>query len=272
MKKLLIITTAFFFIACNNSGTQPGGEPVNNTSQLIDKPEGNKTNEPPVTAEASACGRMVSFQPGAEIEAITYDGSGKEKSKQYTKVLSVNIVDGFTVANAEGKTTNSKENKEDKAVNFSYKCDGNKIYMDIASMFRTAEKQQDATFESSFIEYPINVKEGDILPDATGMMSSVKNGKKMTMKFVYKNRKVEGKEAITTAAGSWNCFKISNTVESEMDIPGMDEKTIEMMKKMSESMKMSTTTWFAPDFGIVKMEMYMNGKLQSRNEITSVKQ
>jgi hypothetical protein len=60
-------------------------------------------------------------------------------------------------------------------------------------------------------------------------------------------------------------------VEAEMDIPGMDEKTKEMMKKMKEGMKTTTTTWFSPDFGIVKMEMYMNGKLESRNEVTAVR-
>ena len=110
------------------------------------------------------------------------------------------------------------------------------------------------------------------MPDATGTMSSERDGKKMLMKFVYKDRKVEGKEEITTPAGTFNCFKISNSVEVEMDIPGMDEKTKEMMKQMKNNMKSTTTTWFAPNFGIVKMEMYMNGELQSRNEVTAVKQ
>lgn len=271
MKKLFVISTALFVIACNNSGNQPDDKRGSDTSHTI-KSEDEKTNEPSGTADAGACGKLIFFQPGAEIEATSYDEKGKEKSKQYTKILSVsNKKDGFTVADVEGKDVDTDGERKETKVNYSYKCDGNKIYFDIASMFRTKEKQEDATFESSLIEYPINVKEGDILPDAEGVMSSVRNGKKMTMKFIYKNRKVEGMETITTTAGSWNCYKISNGVESEMDIPGMDEKAKEMMKKMNEGMKTTTTTWFAPDFGIVKIETYMNGKLTSRNEVTRVK-
>jgi hypothetical protein len=36
-------------------------------------------------------------------------------------------------------------------------------------------------------------------------------------------------------------------------------------------MKIKTLTWFDPEFGIVKMEMYTNDKLSSRNEVTAVK-
>lgn len=268
MKKIIIVCAAFFIIACNNSGNQRGGQ-VNDTSNT--ETDKKQIDQPSATVNAGACGKMIFFQPGAEIEATSYDEKGKETSKQYTKILSVTNEGGFTVANVEGKDADADGERKTTTVNYNYKCDGNKIYFDIASMFRTAEKEKDASFESSLIEYPINVKEGDVLPDAEGVMSSVKNGKKMTMKFIYKNRKVEGVEEVTTPAGTWKCYKISNGVESEMDIPGMDEKTKEMMKKMQEGMKTTTSIWFAPDFGIVKMEMYMNGELKSRNEVTSIK-
>jgi hypothetical protein len=222
-------------------------------------------------ADAGACGKLVFFRQGAEIEATSYGKDGKENSKQYTKILSVTNEGGFTIAKVEGKDVQVGEEQKVTTVNYEYKCDGNKIYFDVASMFRTAEKEQDATFESSLIEYPINVKEGETLPDATGTMSSERDGKKMLMKFVYKDRKVGGREEITTPAGTFNCFKISNSVEVEMDIPGMDEKAKEMMKQMKNNMKNTTTTWFSPDFGIVKMEMYINGELTSRNEVTMVK-
>ncbi len=43
------------------------------------------------------------------------------------------------------------------------------------------------------------------------------------------------------------------------------------MQSMTNQMKTTGITWFSPDFGVVKMELYQNGKLQSRNEIVSVK-
>jgi hypothetical protein len=267
MKKLIIICPAFFAMACNNSANSSGDKNNDSNSKAAVK----QTDEPAGSANAGACSKLIFFQQGAEIVATSYDEEGKETSKQYTKILSVTNTGGFTVANVEGKDTEAGGEKKTTTVKYDYKCDGNKIYFDIASMFRTAEKNEESSFASSLIEYPINLKEGEVLPDAVGTMSSVRNGKKSTMKYIYKDRKVEGREDVTTAAGTWTCYKVSNSVEVEMDIPGMDDKTKEMMKKMKEGMKSITTTWFAPDFGIVKMEMYMNGKLTSRNEVTAVK-
>ncbi len=261
MNKFILIGSAFFTLACNNSASTAEGNKNESSVQ---------TNSNPSPAKASACSKMVFFQQGAEVEATSYNESGEATTKQYTKILSVTEAGGLTTAIVEGATMEANGEKK-KTVTYEYKCDGNKIYFDIASMFRTDSKNQDATFKSSMIEYPINLTDGETLPDATGDMTSERAGKKMEMKYHYRNRKVEGKEEVTTAAGTFNCFKISNSVEVEMDIPGMDEKTKEMMRKMQGDMKTTTTTWYAPNFGIVKMEMYMNGKLQSRNEVTSVK-
>jgi hypothetical protein len=274
MKKTLFTGMIISLIGCNNNAGVSAKSTGSNTVTMKESDTNDMKDEdapPEKIAEVGACGKLILFQSGAEIEATSYDKDGKETSKSYTKILSVKNEDGFTVANVEGKDTESDGEKKTNTVNYNYKCDGNKIYFDVASMFRTAEKEQDASFESSFIEYPINVTEGQTLPDATGKMSSVRDGKKSEMSFIYKNRKVEGKEEVTTPAGTWSCYKISNSISTEMNIPGMDEKKKEMMKEMQKGMKTTTTTWFSPDFGIVKMEMYMNGKLQSWNEVTAVK-
>lgn len=268
MKKLFIISPFLFVIACNDTGYNPVNQNNDSSSNTRARKQADANRS---SFDGGSCSKLIFFQPGAEIEATSYNKEGKEISKQYTKILSVTNEGGFIVANVEGRDTETGGEQKTTTVNYSYKCDGNKIYFDLASMFRTAEKEQDATFESSLIEYPINVKEGEVLPDATGKMSSVKDGKKTSMNFIYKNRKVEGKEDVTTAAGTWSCYKITNSVQVEMDIPGMDEASKEMMKKMQQAMKNTTTTWFSSDFGIVKMEMYMNGKLVSRNEVTAAK-
>jgi len=273
MKKTLFTGLIISLIACNNNAGDSAKSTETDTSTMKETAANEVKQEETTTektTDAGVCGKMIFFQPGAEIEAVTYDEDGKLTSKQLTKILSVTNEGGVTVANVEGIDSVYGDPKS-TSVKYSYKCDGNKIFFDIASMFRTEEKEKDASFESSLIEYPINVTAGETLPDAVGTMSSERDGKKMTLKYFYKDRKVEGKETITTSAGTWDCFKISNTVEAEMDIPGMDEKTKEMMKKMKEGMKTTTTTWFSPDFGIVKMEMYMNGKLESRNEVTAVR-
>jgi hypothetical protein len=221
-------------------------------------------------ASSGACGKLIFFKQGAEIESKTYNAAGEAVNTQVTKVLTVKEDGGVTVANVEGTDTQTGDGKATTR-NYDYKCDGNKIYFDIASMFRTEAKNGDASFKGSIIEYPINVTAGQTLPDATGTMSSGKDGKIMEMKYHYKDRKVEGKEDVTTAAGSFSCYKISNSVDVDMDIPGMDESAKKMMKSMKDKMKTTTSTWFAPDFGIVKMEMYQNGKLITKTEVTAFK-
>lgn len=265
MKTFCTLILSVLLIACNNSGDTP--------ETTGDSTEVKATTDEAVTAatgKSGACSKLIFFQQGAEIEATSYDAAGTEISKQLTKILEVKNEGGITVAYVEG--VDRMVNGEAKPpIHYNYKCDGNKIYFDIASMFRTEKKEDDTNFESGAIEYPINVKEGEILPDATGVMRTEKDGKKMEMKYHFKERKVEGKEDVTTPAGTWSCYKISYITEVDLEIPGMDEQSKAMMKKMKGAMKNKTLTWFSPDFGIVKMEMYMNEKLTSRNEVTSVK-
>ena len=260
MKQVLVAILLTSTIACNNAGDSQ--KTSSSEAGVTKSSSGNKTEN------AGVCAKLIFFQQGAEIEATSYNGEGKEISKQITKVLEVKMQDCMTIANVEGTTSGTGD---DKVLHYSYKCDGNNIYFDIASLFRNEAKNKDMNFESSLIAYPLNVKDGETLPDMTGTMNSETNGKKMQMKYHYKDRKVEGKEEITTPAGTWNCYRISNTIEIEMDIPGMDEATKKIMESMKEKMKTTATTWLAPDFGIVKMEMYMGGKLTSKNEVTAIK-
>lgn len=263
MKKIILAFLIASVIACNNSADKSTAVTHSDSSVT------NTTENTEKITDAGACSKLVFFKEGAQIVAASYNAKGEETSKQTTKVLAIKMEEGMTVAEVEG--INEMMGSGPKTVHYNYKCDGNNIYFDIASMFRTDEKNQDGTFESSLISYPINITDGQALPDVTGTMKSERNGKKMEMTYHYKDRKVEGKEEVTTPAGTFNCFKISNAVQVDMNIPGMDEKSIAMMKKMQEGMKTTSITWFAPDFGIVKMEMYMNGELKSKNEVISIK-
>ncbi len=227
----------------------------------------------PVTADVGnvSCTRLIFFQPGAEIQSVSYNAKGEEDSRQFTRVLSVQVKDGFTVAKVDGSDKEAGEKGKVTNVFYEYKCDGKNIYFDIASMFRTEKKNSDSSFESSPIPFPISVRAGEQLPDAHGVMSSKRGGRKMSMTYTFKKRKVEEMEEVTTAAGTWNCYKISQAIEVEMDIPGMDEKAKAMMKQMQGMMKMTSLTWLSPDFGIVRTEIYLNGERKSRNDVVSYK-
>jgi hypothetical protein len=258
MKHLIWI--AVVYTACNSTaGTE---QPATSATAAL--------TEENATAGTGACNNLIYFRPGAEIGSKSYDAASKELSSQLVKILDIKNEGGMTVAYVTSNDT-SKPGKQVTNMKYSYKCDGKTIFFDLASMMRPAAEKQQTKFDASVIEYPIAVSAGQTLPEASGTMTMEHGGRKTTMKYHYKDRKVEGKEAVKTPAGSWNCFKITNRVEVEMDIPGMDEKAKKMMAEMTNKMKTTSITWFAPDFGVVKMEMYQNGKLQMKNEIVTVK-
>lgn len=256
MKRFICIS--LLFIACNSADKTADKKTETAATSLETK-----------TADASACSKMIFFKEGAEIDSRSYDANGKETGTQRSKITSVKDEGGMTVATSEG--TNDNGNGNSKTVTLKYKCDGNKIYFDIASMLGDVAKERGGTVKASDIEYPINVSEGESLPDATGVMKMEKSGKAMEIKYHFKNRKVDGKEEIKTPAGSFNCYKISHTIEMEMDMPGMNESVKKMMETMMGNMNIKSTTWFAPDFGVVKSETYSNDKLSSRNEVVAYK-
>ena len=91
----------------------------------------------------------------------------------------------------------------------------------------------------------------------------------MNITASYKNRIVAAREKITTTAGSWDCYKVTTDIES--DVQGLDAETKKIMDAVKEKMKMSMAMWYHPEMGIVRMEMYQSGKLNIRTDITSVK-
>lgn len=282
MKQVFLFSLVMFIYSCNLSaeknqtGVKAGNgqtetAAVSSDTEVPGDPAKKAANEASTGTGELPCTRLIFFQPGTVVESVSTDAKGKETSRQLTRILAITDKDGFTVANAESTVTMEGVKGKQTNVKYDYKCDGKNVYFDIASMFRTDSKNNETGFESSTIPYPINVKAGQTLPDASGVMSSTSGKRKMTMTYTFSNRKVTGMEEVTTAAGTWKCYKISMDVDMEMDIPGMDENVKKMMKQMKDSRKMSSITWFSPDFGVVKTETYLNGELQSKNEVVAVK-
>ena len=283
MRTILVLFVSLYLFACNSSDTtqkEKTGDSlvVKNNAQAADtsatdtlplpEPESAKVQ----TKEAvSACAGLALFQPGAEIVTAVYNDKGEEMAKQKVKVLNVKEKNGISTANCVAQELRTGATETDAPTPFEYQCDGKNIFFSIGSLFNLDKMKKEDGVNASLISFPIVVKEGQTLPDARGFINTKKGDKQATMKYVFRNRKVGAREKVTTPAGSWNCYPVSNTVEVELDLPGMDEKSKEMMKQMQKMMKMSMTTWISPELGIVKMEMYVNGELKSRNEVVEVK-
>ena len=119
--------------------------------------------------------------------------------------------------------------------------------MDMKMMLNPQQAQQfkdvSADGKGVYLEYPSSLKEGQTLPDASFDMDvKMESGVAASVSMDITNRKVEGKEKITTPAGNWEAYKITfhNKTIINMGIP--------------IPMNMQMTEWFVPDFGVVKTE------------------
>ena len=253
MKKILSACILFSLFACNDQKTESKEKEGSGTAASENKP-------------ASGCGKLILFHKGAVIEGTSYDGAGNETSKTTTTVNNVQHEGGVLTATSSGLMKSAATG--DKTMNYVYKCDGNNLYMDINSMIQNFEGLNHMKGNIKPLQFPVNISVGQKLPDASYTVS-IDKGVKMDVTSIYKNRTVAAIEKITTTAGSWDCYKVTTDIDS--DVQGLDEATKKIMEAVKAKMKMSMAMWYNPEMGIVRMEMYNAGKVNMRTDITSVK-
>jgi len=259
MKKLLIAFIVCSLFACSNNDTSK--ETTKDTSSTT------TTTTAPV-AEAGKCAGYYIFQEGVVIENASFDENGKETSRQVSKVLSVSS-SGNKISSEVRMNTTGADSSD--AFTGKYSCDGENLYVDISSLFAKMEAKG-ATIEGGAIVFPINIADGQTLPEAQYTFTMNAEGQQMKTTVHIRDRKVTGNETVTTAAGTFNCYKIAANIDADIDIPGMDEDTKKMMQSMkSKGPKQKMVMYFDPAVSIVRVEMYSNDKLQNRSEIVSIK-
>jgi hypothetical protein len=255
MKKILSACIMLSLFACNNQN-----------GESKEKEDRGEFASEKVTV-TSGCGKLVLFHKGAIIEGTSYDAAGKETSKTTTTVTDVKNEGGILTATSSGLMKSTATG--DKTMNLIYKCDGNNLYMDISSMLQNFEGLNHLKGDIKPLQFPVNISVGQKLPDASYTIAMDKGAVKMDITSTYKNRIVAGIEKITTTAGSWDCYKVTTDIDS--DVQGLDEATKKIMEAVKAKMKMSMAMWYNPEMGIVRMEMYNAGKVNIRTDITSIR-
>ncbi len=258
MKQIFPIVSAIILLACNNQSSNAN----NNAGDSITNPSSKNA-----IAEADGCGNTLLFKKGIVIEAATYDGNGKVLGLQSSEVMRVYEEKGELVSEVNMKTTNA-QGKDEKVIKAEYRCDGKNFVMDM-NFLRTAGSG--TSVKASGLFFPLNIKVGETLPDASHTINIASGGKNMKIISEIKNRKVEAKESITIPAGEFEAYKISAVIDATTEMEGMSE---EMKKSMQEVKKRMGENrfiiWYTPELTILKMEMYMGGKMQSRTEVTKI--
>lgn len=209
------------------------------------------------------CSTLLFFKEGTATTMTSYNDDGKVTGTTktvYTKVTK----------NANGvSVTASQENFDKKGKSatksdYTLKCEKGTLIIDMKMMMPNqqaeAYKDMEVTMDGSNLEFPSNLSVGSTLKDAEVRFTvKTKEGALVPMSnFSIKiyNRKVEAKESITTPAGTFECYKISENAET----------------KTLFTIKVKTTTWFSQEAGTVKTESFKeNGKFVGKSELTELK-
>jgi hypothetical protein len=207
---------------------------------------------------AQECGLFFPFEKGKIWVMEEYNAKGKLQGKSRQEVLESRTEGGAVVATIKMNHTDDK-GKNEMTSEYEVSCDGGIFKMAITAMVPAESmegfKTMDMTMDAKDLEMPTSLEVGLALPDGSLTIKGGMNGMTMmTMTVDITNRKVESKEIITTAAGTFECFKISETSTIKM---GFVNKTS------------SSVQYFAPKYGVVKSEYYdKNGKLDGYSIMT----
>jgi hypothetical protein len=205
------------------------------------------------------CSNYYYLQNNKTIEMTITNNKGNESGKM-TYVVSDSKKNGSSItATINSEFVDAKGKTISKGTN-NVKCENGVMQMDMKTFIPPAQLEQiksgTATASDVYLEYPAGMNIGDQLKDGQFNMDyeSV-SGLKCSLEISITERKVEGKETVTTSAGTWECYKIS-----------ANNKITSRISGIGIPIKMNVTEWFAPGFGIVKTES-KGGK----TEITSIK-
>ena len=204
------------------------------------------------------CTDFYYMQNNKTVEMTIKNKKGKETGKITYAISNVQKSGGTVTSTVNSEFVDDKGKSISKATNIM-KCVNGIIMMDMKMFIPSAQQEQvgniSATGQESYLEYPPNMKEGDLLKDGQFEMDfKMQSGIGAHISVDITKRKVEGKESITTPAGTWDCIKISYHSKVVMKIG------------IGIPLNADVTEWYAPGFGTVKTE-----SRGGTTEITSVK-
>lgn len=206
------------------------------------------------------------YMKNGEVQMTTYDRKGEANGKLTYTISDVASSGSTTTANFKSEMVNDKGKTLSTGAG-KYKCEAGVLYADAKVAMpqenMAAYKNMEVKADEIYIEYPSSMSAGQVLKDVNFKMDLYsKETLSTTITFDEVNRKVEGKESVTTSAGTWECWKIKYD---------MKFKASTMPLNIGIPFNMQVTEWFAPGFGIVKSETYnKSGKLMGSSAITSV--
>lgn len=205
------------------------------------------------------CSKYYPMEEGTSFQYTMYDKKGKTEGITDYTISNVDTDGGTTSATFDLKFTDNK-GKEVYNSDYTISCSENGIKIDYASLFPSQMMKQyeemglEMDISGTDIQLPNDLSVGKELEDANVSIAMNMSGMKMNISVDQTNRKVEKKESVTTPAGTFDCYLITETTTT---------------KTMGANLEMNNKLWLAEGVGMVKQESYKkNGNLMTRMELT----
>ena len=184
------------------------------------------------TALSQNCSKYYPMEEGTSFQYTMTNKKGKTEGITDYSITNVENTGGVTTASMNMKFTDEK-GKEIFVSDYKLSCTGDVVKIDYNSLV-PAQMMKQYT---------------DMGVEMTGM--------NMNIKVDQLNRIVEKKESVTTPAGTYECYVITQDNVSET---------------MGVKQTMQSKLWLAEGVGMVKQETYnKKGDLMSKSELTSFK-
>lgn len=217
-----------------------------------------------VFVNAQDCGSYFPLKQGNSFQLSSYNDKDKLTTVSDYNVVSLYNDGEFTVAKLHCTMMDDKGKMQDSTT-YTYKCKGSDFYIDmknfVSQQQMEAYKDMTVTVSGSEMVVPGNLTVGQTLPDGTMHMDIVNSGMPFaTMDVDMTNRKVEAQESVTTPAGTYNCYKMSEDYLFKVTTMGF-----------GIPMNMKQIEWYSLGVGMVRSEAYnKSGKLMSYTVLTKI--
>lgn len=215
------------------------------------------------TFKSADCNSLLFFKEGTQTTMTSYNDDGKVTGSSKT-IYSKVVKNAGGVSVTASQENFDKKGKSSTKSEYTIKCEKGTLFFDMKMALPQQQadsyKDFEMTVEGADKEFPTNFVVGTSLKDASiKFMFKSKDGMEMPMmttSIKITNRKIEAKESVTTPAGTFECYKITEDVEM---------KTI-------FAIRVKSISWFNAEAGTVKTESYKeNGKYTGKTELTELK-
>lgn len=200
------------------------------------------------------------IKEGTKTEVKNYNAKDKLQGTDKVTVLSKKV-SGNNVALTVKSESYDEKDKLVENRDLIYECKNGVFYFDMQQFIdpKSMEgfKDMQVKMTATNLEMPSVLSVGKTLANGSIKLSISSEGMNLAnMTITISNRKVVATEKITTPAGTFDCYKITFDVETNM-----------MFKVQTK-----VIDWIAKEVGVVRSENYdSNNKLQGYSVLNSIK-